>query len=49
MNVKGCPTLTPQQEEDITITQWTIPSDLPEIIKNTFPSIKDVLETLNVE
>lgn len=35
--------LIPQTEEDIDIAQWTAMESFPDILKNTFPSIADVL------
>ena len=42
----NCPAeqhLKPQTEEDITSIEWVKPSKLDEQLKNTYPSIKDVL------
>jgi 8-oxo-dGTP pyrophosphatase MutT (NUDIX family) len=36
-------TLIPQTEEDISEVRWVKNTQLPELMKNTFPSIKDVL------
>ena len=43
MAYTGNENLTPQFEEDITEAKWLKKSDLPEVIKNTFPSIIEVM------
>lgn len=42
MNVDGCPDLTPQTEEDISLVCWKDTWD--DVLANTYPSIADVLE-----
>lgn len=44
MTVKGIPKLIPQKEEGITKAEWLSPADLKPIIKNTYPSIMDVMK-----
>ena len=44
MTVKGVPKLIPQREEGITKAEWLSPADLKPIIKNTYPSIMDVMK-----
>jgi len=44
MTVKGIPKLIPQKEEGITKAEWLTASDLKPILKNTYPSIVDVLK-----
>lgn len=44
MKVKGVPKLIPQKEEGITKAEWLTPSELKPVLKNTYPSIVDVLE-----
>lgn len=44
MTVKGVPKLIPQKEEGITKAEWLTASDLKPILKNTYPSIVDVLK-----
>lgn len=44
MTVKGVPKLIPQKEEGITKAEWLNPKDLKQVIKNTYPSIMDVLK-----
>jgi 8-oxo-dGTP pyrophosphatase MutT (NUDIX family) len=44
MHHEGESNLAPQTEEDITEVKWVDPEDLPEITKNTYPSIVDVLK-----
>jgi len=46
MKVNGKQSLVAQAEEDITEAKWVKKSALPELMKNTFPSIKDVLGSL---
>ena len=44
MTVKGEPKLIPQKEEGITKAVWLSTDDLKPVLKNTFPSIVQVLE-----
>jgi 8-oxo-dGTP pyrophosphatase MutT (NUDIX family) len=44
MTVKGVPKLVPQKEEGITRAEWLAPKDLKPVMKNTYPSIMDVLK-----
>jgi len=44
MTVKGVPKLIPQKEEGITRAEWLTSSDLKPVLKNTYPSIVDVLK-----
>ncbi|MBB6499950.1 NUDIX hydrolase [Pedobacter cryoconitis] len=44
MTVKGSPKLIPQKEEGITKAEWLAASDLKPVLKNTYPSIVDVLK-----
>lgn len=44
MNVKGVPKLVPQKEEGITKAEWLDAADLKQVLKNTYPSIVDVLK-----
>lgn len=44
MNVKGEPKLVPQKEEGITKAVWLDPAALGPVLKNTYPSIIQVLE-----
>jgi len=44
MTTAGKQPLAPQAEEDIAEARWVKKTGLPELMKNTFPSIKDVLE-----
>lgn len=44
MQARGGQTLTPQQEEQITQLVWVKAGDLDKYVRNTFPSILDVLE-----
>lgn len=46
MKANGAQALKPQAEEQITETIWLAPSDWPKVKENTFPSILDVLDTL---
>lgn len=48
MLVKGVPKLIPQKEEGIDKAVWLSPTQLGPVIKNTFPSIMDVMETANI-
>jgi 8-oxo-dGTP pyrophosphatase MutT (NUDIX family) len=43
MSCKGLQQLTPQTEEDITDIRWVDKKQLKEALKNTYPSIKDIL------
>ena len=42
MNVKGCPALIPQTEEDITDIRWVPLQDVPELLKNSFDTIREI-------
>ena len=44
MTVKGSPKLIPQKEEGITKAEWLTAADLKPVLKNTYPSIIDVLK-----
>lgn len=44
MTVKGVPKLIPQKEEGITKAEWLSAADLKPVLKNTYPSIVDVLK-----
>ena len=44
MTVKGIPKLIPQKEEGITKAEWLTAADLKPVLKNTYPSIVDVLK-----
>jgi len=44
MTVKGVPKLIPQKEEGITKAEWLAAKDLKQVLKNTYPSIVDVLK-----
>ena len=44
MTVKGEPKLIPQKEEGITKAVWLASDELKSVLKNTFPSIVQVLE-----
>lgn len=44
MAVKGSPKLIPQKEEGITKAEWLNASALKPVLKNTYPSIVDVLK-----
>jgi 8-oxo-dGTP pyrophosphatase MutT (NUDIX family) len=46
MTVAGTPSLIPQQEEGITDIAWVPINNLTLYKKNTFPSVRDVLELL---
>jgi 8-oxo-dGTP pyrophosphatase MutT (NUDIX family) len=46
MKVKGQPSLLPQAEEGIEVAKWVTKKELPEYLKNTFPSVRDVLSLL---
>ena len=43
MNIEDEQALIPQAEEQIAEAKWVSQTQLPELMKNTFPSIKDVL------
>ena len=45
MKTKSDQPLTPQTEEDIHEIKWIRNEDIKQFIKNTFPSIVDVLQT----
>jgi ADP-ribose pyrophosphatase YjhB (NUDIX family) len=45
MTVKGEPKLIPQKEEGITKASWLSKLELSPVLKNTYPSIVQVLET----
>ena len=44
MSADGSQKLTPQTIEDIHEVKWVAKNNLTEILKNTFPSVKDVIE-----
>ncbi len=44
MTVKGVPKLVPQKEEGITKAEWLAAGELKPVLKNTYPSIIDVLK-----
>jgi 8-oxo-dGTP pyrophosphatase MutT (NUDIX family) len=44
MSTRGDQSLTPQAEEQITELKWVGPEDLQAIVKDTFPSIVDVIK-----
>ncbi len=44
MSISDDQALIPQAEEQIAEARWVKKEQLPELLKNTFPSIKDVLE-----
>jgi 8-oxo-dGTP pyrophosphatase MutT (NUDIX family) len=44
MTVKGSPKLIPQKEEGITKAEWLSAADLKPVVKNTYPSIMDVMK-----
>jgi len=44
MTVKGSPKLIPQKEEGITKAEWLTAAELKPVLKNTYPSIIDVLK-----
>lgn len=48
MKVEGSPDLTPQTEEDITETVWLKEREWSKVEKNTYPSIKSLLETYRI-
>ena len=37
--------LVPQTEEDITAAVWLSPKEFPEVLKNTYPNIEDLMAT----
>ena len=37
--------LVPQTEEDITAAVWLSPKDFPDVLKNTYPNIEDLMAT----
>ncbi|MBS1934781.1 MAG: NUDIX hydrolase [Bacteroidetes bacterium] len=39
--------LLPQQEEQITQLQWVTEKEIPLLVKNTFPSVVDVIKAMN--
>jgi hypothetical protein len=43
MRVKNTGNIKPQLEEGITEVVWKTKKDIPEILKNTYGSIEDVL------
>jgi len=45
MKARGDQALLPQQEEQITELKWVEKKDIPPLLKNTFPSIVDVIKT----
>jgi 8-oxo-dGTP pyrophosphatase MutT (NUDIX family) len=45
MSVKGKQKLIPQAEEQISKLEWVNKNDLKKYLQNTFPSVKDVLES----
>lgn len=45
MKIEGRPELTPQTEEDIQATEWLKEKEWKKVDKNTYPSIKSLLET----
>ena len=42
MNVKGRPALIPQTEEDITDIRWVPLQEVPELLKNSFDTIREI-------
>lgn len=44
MTVHGSPKLIPQKEEGITKAEWLTSGDVKPVLKNTYPSIVDVLK-----
>jgi hypothetical protein len=40
--------LEPQTEEQITVALWATKEELQEMMKNTWPSIRDVFEASNL-
>ena len=47
MKVKGEKELIPQMEEDIHEIKWVKAGELVDYIKNSFPSVVDVLEMIS--
>lgn len=47
MTIKGCPKLIPQTEEGITEAVWVQRSVIDPMMKNTYPSIVEVLSHIN--
>ncbi len=47
MKVKGDQNLVPQTEEDIHEIKWVKPADLPQYMKDSFPSVGDVLKLVS--
>jgi 8-oxo-dGTP pyrophosphatase MutT (NUDIX family) len=48
MKCKGQDKLKPQKEEGITDVRWFRPNDIDAILSNTFPSILDVLDAMEL-
>lgn len=48
MNYPGDKNPVPQVEEDITQAEWITLNNIEKVTKNTYPSIKEVLEELNL-
>ena len=48
MNVDGLPTLTAQYEEDISQAIWATEANLPRLLKDTYPAIRDVMAGFGV-
>jgi len=46
MQAKSTQPLTPQKEEDIQEVKWIKKDQLPKILKNTYPSINQILSTI---
>ena len=46
MKAASSQALQPQTEEDIHQIEWVKPAALGDKLKNTFPSIKDVIESV---
>jgi hypothetical protein len=44
MTVSGVPALVPQTEEDITAIEWTKVSDIPSRLRESYETIKTVLD-----
>ena len=42
MNVKGSPALIPQTEEDITDIRWVPLQEVPQLLKNSFDTIREI-------
>lgn len=45
MQVHHIPELTAQAEEDITEVRWVQPEEIPAILEQTYPNIRNILET----